>query len=80
VGIDTDIFCDSACDGFDALKKIIDDVEENNQGVGTSYELILMDCNMPHLDGYEASDRIRQYLYGKLITQPIISAITGHTE
>ena len=80
VGIDADIFCDSACDGLDALKVVINDTEENHQGKGTSYQLILMDCNMPHLDGYEASDRIRQFYYGKFITQPIISAITGHTE
>ncbi len=35
---------------------------------------------MPFLDGYEASARIRQYLIYKDIDQPIISAITGHTE
>ena len=26
------------------------------------YGLIFMDCSMPVLDGYEATDRIRQYL------------------
>jgi CheY-like chemotaxis protein len=39
-----------------------------------------MDCNMPHLDGYDASDRIRQYFFDRNLTQPIIVAITGHTE
>ena len=30
---------------------------------------------MPHLDGYDASQRIRQYFYENRLTQPIISAI-----
>ena len=44
------------------------------------YELILMDCNMPFLDGYEATGQIRQFLYLKQQRQPIIVACTGHTE
>jgi hypothetical protein len=32
VGIDTDLFCDSAGDGLDALKKIITDVEDKHSG------------------------------------------------
>ena len=39
-----------------------------------------MDCNMPFMDGYEATYKIREYLYTQDMTQPIISAITGHTE
>ena len=43
-----------------------------------------MDCNMPVMDGFESTMRIR-YLYwmelGYAIEkQPIISAVTGHTE
>jgi DNA-binding LytR/AlgR family response regulator len=30
IGIETDIFCDSACDGFDAIEKVISDVEQNH--------------------------------------------------
>ena len=59
IGLETNIFCDSACDGFDAINKVINDVEENHNGEKSSYLLILMDCNMPHLDGYDASERIR---------------------
>lgn len=80
IGIETDIFCDSASDGFEAIQKVINDVEKRNHGLRSSYQLILMDCNMPHLDGYDASSRIRQYFYQKNFEQPIISAITGHTE
>ena len=68
IGIETDIFCDQACDGFDAVEKVIQDVELNHQGQRCSYQLILMDCNMPHLDGYEASQRIRQYFYQNNLT------------
>ena len=35
---------------------------------------------MPFMDGYEATQQIREYLYAKRIRQPIISALTGHTE
>ena len=47
------------------------------------FQLILMDCNMPFLDGYEATKRIRN-LFNKLeiprSSQPKIVAITGHVE
>ena len=35
---------------------------------------------MPFMDGYEATTKIRQYLFEMDIDQPIISAVTGHTE
>ena len=39
-----------------------------------------MDCNMPFMDGYESTKRIRQYLFSQKIDQPIILAVTGHLE
>ena len=53
---------------------------ESNQNRFTNYELILMDCNMPIMDGYQATQKIRQYLFDLGINQPIIIAATGHTE
>jgi len=35
---------------------------------------------MPFMDGYEATEEIREYLYRRKLKQPIIVAITGHTE
>ena len=40
------------------------------------YDLVLMDCQMPHLDGYEATQRIRQ-LPGAVGSIPIV-ALTAH--
>ncbi len=40
-----------------------------------SYDLVLMDCQMPELDGYEATERIRTTVRPP---QPIIIAMTAH--
>jgi CheY-like chemotaxis protein len=39
-----------------------------------------MDCNMPFKDGYETTNEIRQLLFNTGVIQPIICAVTGHTE
>lgn len=57
IGIDPTI-CDKALNGLEALDKIINNVIENDY-IHCNYELILMDCNMPFMDGYEAAQKIR---------------------
>ena len=48
---------------------------------GTSrFSLILMDCNMPGMDGFETAANIREFLFEQGQDQPIISAVTGHVE
>ena len=54
-----------------------------NKGNYYEYSLILMDCNMPFMDGYEATSRIRKMFQSVNIPrdeQPKIVAITGHVE
>ena len=61
------------------MDSVIQDVTNNNDQY-CSYHLILMDSNMPILDGNEATKQIRQFLYSKSLDQPIIIAVTGHSE
>ena len=35
---------------------------------------------MPFVDGYQATDKIRHLFYQYGLDQPIITAVTGHTE
>ena len=58
---------------------MIKDVKQND-GIFTSIDLILMDFQMPVMDGNESTRRIREYLYSKDIPQPIICGLTGHIE
>jgi len=47
---------------------------------GFSVKLILMDCNMPKMDGYQATMQIREYVREIGVDQPTIVGISGHVE
>jgi len=77
--LNTAELCSLAYNGREAVKKVVESVQAF-RGERCGYDLILMDCNMPFMDGYEATSEIREYLYARGIHQPIIAAVTGHTE
>ena len=72
-------FCTIAMNGKQAVQIITENIKDN-KGQLCEYSLILMDCNMPILDGYEASKKIRSECQANRLLQPVIVAITGHTE
>jgi len=68
-----------ALNGKEAIKKVMEDVRSNPLKI-SSFNLILMDCNMPMMDGFEATQQIREFMWRENLPQPIITAVTGQTE
>ena len=66
---------DTATNGLKAVELL-----KKNYQEGYSYKLILMDCNMPKMDGYTATDLIRKFITDSGLQQPYIIAISGHVE
>ena len=60
--------------GYPQIAKALNGLEAVEKATQTAYDLILMDCQMPKLDGYDATRQLRE----AGITTPIV-AMTAHT-
>jgi len=66
-----EISVDVANDGLEALSMLA-------QSQSAAFDLILMDCQMPNMDGYEATRRIRAGDAGQKFSQIPIAALTAN--
>lgn len=66
------ISCDVASDGLDALEML------KNSSESDPFTVILMDCQMPKMDGYEASEKIRAGYAGERYLSIFIIALTAN--
>lgn len=57
-------------DGLQAVERIIEKQEK--------YDIVLMDCEMPGLNGYDATRRIRQFEQSRNLDPTTIWALTAH--
>ena len=67
---------DRAYNGLEGVKKVKDSLASGKQ----TYGLVFTDISMPVMDGYEASNEIREFYRVKQVPQPLIIACTGHME
>ena len=57
-----------ACNGQEALDALR----------GSQFDLVIMDCQMPEMDGYEATTRLRNPVYGALRSNVPVIAMTAN--
>ncbi len=70
-------FIDIANNGVECLEKLIQQPLAQDKATW-SYDLVLMDCQMPEMDGYEASRQIRSANAGELNKKIPIIAMTAN--
>ncbi|MGH1470738.1 MAG: PAS domain S-box protein [Cellvibrionaceae bacterium] len=69
---DIGISCDIAGNGMEAITALTDSPKN------ASYDLILMDCQMPEMDGFDATTNIRKGLCGERYIEIPIVAMTAN--
>lgn len=78
---DIEVTVETCHDGAQTVQLVQTAIEE---GDPFRYSLIMTDCSMPNMDGYESAKRIRQLLADKVPNfgqqELSIVALTGHTE
>ena len=75
-GFDFEQRVDFSMTGLQALTKVKDSFLK-----GVTYKLILMDFNMPEMDGLESTLQIRNFFQQQQVSakdQPFICGVTGH--
>ena len=75
-----ELIADFAHNGEEALNLIQQALYDNNP---YEYSIIMMDCSMPFMDGYEATRKIRKQFASMDIEasrQPLIIGVSGHVE
>lgn len=70
--LEDDYVIDAVADGLEALEALKRSQDDQ------PYDLVLMDCQMPNLDGYETTKRIRQGINGINQTEIVIIALTAN--
>ena len=71
-----DVNFDAACNGALSIDLII-----SSSSKGKFYDVIIMDCNMPIMDGYEATKRITSMIAKGIIPWvPVIAATANSSE
>ncbi len=72
-GVDVDL----ACNGKEAIKLLLDENQLADGSGNQPYDVVLMDIQMPEMDGFETTKAIRAYEKGTEARIPII-AMTAH--
>lgn len=69
---DLGLHAETACTGLEAIETLKDAPED------APFKLVLMDCQMPEMDGYEATGKIREGAAGDRYKSVPIIAMTAH--
>jgi CheY-like chemotaxis protein len=71
--------CDAAYSGEEAIKMVLNRANNPCSKHCFNYQMILMDCSMPIMDGFEATRRLRAYMTQGTIPEIPIIGCTAYT-